>query len=73
MAFIHSFKNQSLLFPPSIEELIPEDHVCFLVESLVESLGFSDLCIVPKRVRCEIIMKLYNTHWREINDAMRET
>lgn len=42
MAFIHSFKNQSWLFPPSIEELIPEDHVCFLVESFVESLDFSD-------------------------------
>jgi transposase len=42
MAFIHSLKNQSWLFPPSIEELIPEDHVCFLVESLVESLDFSD-------------------------------
>jgi len=42
MAFIHSFKNQSWLFPPSIEELIPNDHVCFLVESFVESLDFSD-------------------------------
>ncbi len=41
MAFIKSFKNQSWLFPPSIEELIPEDHVCYLVESFVESLDFS--------------------------------
>ena len=41
MAFIKSLKNQTWLFPPSIEELIPEDHVCFLVESLVDSLDFS--------------------------------
>ena len=27
--------------PPSIEELIPEDHICFLVESLVESTDYS--------------------------------
>lgn len=40
MAFIKSFKNQSWLFPPSIEELIPEDCV-FLVESFVESLDYS--------------------------------
>lgn len=41
MAFLKSFKNQTWLFPPSIEELIPEDHVCFLVEGLIESLDFS--------------------------------
>ncbi|NJD78669.1 MAG: transposase, partial [Candidatus Methanoperedens sp.] len=39
--FIKSFKNQTWLFPPSIEELIPEDHVCYMVESLIESLDFS--------------------------------
>lgn len=41
MVFIKSFKNQTWLFPPSIEELIPEDHVCYLVESFIESLDFS--------------------------------
>ena len=47
MIFTQSFKNQSWLFPPSIEELIPEDHVCFLVESFVESLDdptFEESC-----------------------------
>lgn len=41
MVFIKSFKNQTWLFPPSIEELIPEDHVGYLVEDLIESLDFS--------------------------------
>ena len=41
MVFIHSFKNQSWLLPPSIEELIPEDHVCFLVENFMESLDYT--------------------------------
>ncbi len=41
MVFIKSFKNQRWLFPPAIEDLIPEDHVCFLVENLVDSLDLS--------------------------------
>ncbi len=41
MVYIQSFKNQSWLLPPAIEDLIPEDHICFLVESLIESLDFS--------------------------------
>ncbi len=41
MAFIKSFKNQTWLFPPNIEELIPEDHVCYLVANLIDSLDYS--------------------------------
>ncbi len=41
MVFIKSFKNQEWLFPPAIEDLIPEDHVCFLVENFIDSLDFS--------------------------------
>lgn len=41
MVFIKSFKNQTWLFPPAIEDLIPEDHVCFLVEDFIDSLDFS--------------------------------
>lgn len=41
MVFIRSFKNQTWLFPPAIEDLIPEDHVCFLVENFIDSLDFS--------------------------------
>ena len=45
MAYIQSYKGQRWLFPPSIEDLIPEDHICFLVESLVDSLDFSSFNI----------------------------
>lgn len=41
MVFVRSYKGQSWLLPPSVEELIPDDHVCYLVESLVDSLDFS--------------------------------
>lgn len=41
MVFIRSYKGQTWLLPPNVEELIPYDHVCYLVESLVDSLDFS--------------------------------
>jgi transposase len=41
MAYIQSYQGQTWLLPPSIEDLIPEDHICFLVESLVETLDYT--------------------------------
>jgi transposase len=40
MAYIQSHKDQVWLLPPSIEELIPDDHICFLVEALVDAIDF---------------------------------
>jgi transposase len=40
MTYIQSYKDQVWLLPPSIEELIPEDHICFLVEALIDSMDF---------------------------------
>lgn len=45
MAFIQSYKGQTWLLPPSIEDMIPEDHICFLVEGLVESLDYREFDI----------------------------
>jgi transposase len=42
MAYIDSFKGQNWLLPPSIRDMIPEDHVCFFVEDFVDSLDFSE-------------------------------
>ena len=41
MAFIKSFKHQTYLLPPNICDMIPEDHICFLVEEIVEEIDFS--------------------------------
>lgn len=41
MAYIQSYKDQLWLLPPSIEEMISEDHICFLVESLIDSLDYT--------------------------------
>ena len=41
MAYIQSYTNQNWLIPQSIQDMIPEDHICFLVENFVNSLDFS--------------------------------
>lgn len=46
MAYIKTSKEQNWLLPPSIRELIPKDHVCFLVEDFVDSLDFTDFDLI---------------------------
>jgi len=41
MAYIQSHSGQSWLLPPGLEDMIPEDHICFLIESLADSLDYS--------------------------------
>ncbi len=45
MVYKKSYRGQNWLFPPSIEEMIPEDHICFLVEGFIDSLNFNDFDI----------------------------
>ncbi len=45
MVYIDSNSGQNWLLPPSLLELIPQDHVCFLVESFVNSQDFSSFDI----------------------------
>jgi len=45
MTYIKSLRGQQWLLPPSIEDLIPEDHICFLVESLMDSSDYSQFDI----------------------------
>lgn len=42
MAFIRSSKNQTWLLPPDIRNMISSDHICYLVDSFVEELDFTD-------------------------------
>jgi len=46
MAFISRLRNQNWLFPPSIADLIDEDHICRLVDDVVEGI---DLKGIEKR------------------------
>jgi len=46
MAYIKSKKGQNWLFPPNIEDLIPEDHICFFVEDFVESLDYDNFDMI---------------------------
>jgi len=48
MVFYKDMRGQNWLFPLSILDLIPENHICFLVDEVVESMDFSD---IEKEVR----------------------
>jgi transposase len=41
MAFVRRLRNQNWLFSPTIADLIEEDHICRLVDDVVESIDFS--------------------------------
>jgi hypothetical protein len=43
MAFIRRLRNQNWLFPPTIADLIEEDHICRLVDDVVESIDFESI------------------------------
>ena len=45
MVYKKSYRGQNWLFPPSIEEMIPKDHICFLVEGFIDSLNFNNFDI----------------------------
>jgi transposase len=42
MVFIKSSKNEVWTLPPNIRDLIPSDHICYLVECFVDEMDFSE-------------------------------
>ncbi|WP_319508520.1 transposase [uncultured Methanolobus sp.] len=42
MVFIQSSKNQTWLLPSDIRDIISSHHICYLVDSFVEELDFTD-------------------------------
>lgn len=42
MTYIKSYRGQNWLFPPNLEDLIPKDHICYIVESFGDSLNFNE-------------------------------
>jgi transposase len=42
MVFIKPLRNQVWTLPPDIRDLIPSDHICYLVEYFVDKMDFSE-------------------------------
>jgi transposase len=45
IAYITSNRNQNWLLPPNIKDMIPKDHICFLIEDVIDKLDFSNFDI----------------------------
>ena len=41
MVYIKSGRHQTLIVPTNITDLFPEDHICYMVERIVEDLDYS--------------------------------
>jgi len=46
MAYITSNKDQNWLIPQNIKDMIPKDHICFVVEDFVDSLDFKNFDLI---------------------------
>jgi transposase len=42
IVYIKSNSKQTLLFPTNLRDIIPKDHICYLIENVIEELDFSD-------------------------------
>jgi transposase len=42
MVFYKDLKDQELLLPPNIRDIIPENHICFLVDEIIQKMDLSD-------------------------------
>jgi transposase len=42
MAFIQLSRDQTWLLPPDIRDMISSDHICYLVDSFVEEIDFTE-------------------------------
>lgn len=43
MTFFKDFKDQQLLFPPNIRDLIPKNHICHLVDKIIQNMDLTDI------------------------------
>ena len=44
MKFLPYEPDQAWLLPPSVKDVLGEDHLCFFVHQVVETLGSACLC-----------------------------
>lgn len=43
MVFYKDLKDQQLLLPLNIRDLIPKNHICFLVDQIIEDMDLADI------------------------------
>ena len=43
MVYIKSSPKQTLLLPTNLRDIIPKDHICYLIEDVIDQLDFSSL------------------------------
>ena len=43
MPFYKDYKDQQLLFPPNIRDLIPKNHICHLVDKIIQNMDLTEI------------------------------
>lgn len=43
MVFYKDLKDQELLLPPNIRDLIPKNHICHMVDKIIQNMDLSDI------------------------------
>jgi len=43
MVFYRDMKRQHWLIPPDIEDIIDDDHVCYIVDTVIDTMDFSEI------------------------------
>lgn len=41
MTYIKSYRNQNYLIPPNLADLIPENHICYMIEQITDEVDYS--------------------------------
>ena len=43
MVFYKDGKKQNWLLPPNIKDIIDDDHICHIVDTVIDSMDFSEI------------------------------
>jgi transposase len=43
MVFYRDKKKQNWLLPPNIEDIIDDDHICYIIDTVIDSIDFSEI------------------------------
>ena len=43
MVFYKDYKHQQWLLPPNLEDIISDEHICYLLDEVIDSIKFKDV------------------------------